>query len=141
MRGKWLRTGCAEKKISFCERIAPQTMAARIQMPPCATAAVPGLGVSREQWAVCLDTHLSTGSGTEAGHLSGSRRLFVRGEAPLRSGRAPQRRLVVSQLLTPLCVCPRFRTVVRISGSSSWCNRRPPLQEGSSGLELVIPRA
>lgn len=42
-------TGWAEKKISFLDRIAPQTMAARIQMPPCATAAVPGVGVSRNR--------------------------------------------------------------------------------------------
>ena len=62
---RWRRaadcTGCAEKKMSFCERMAPQTMAASyhmsatakpevvcvlraertIHMPPCAIAAVP----------------------------------------------------------------------------------------------------
>jgi hypothetical protein len=35
-------TGCAEKKMSFWEKMAPQTMAARIQMPACAMGAVPG---------------------------------------------------------------------------------------------------
>jgi hypothetical protein len=34
-------TGCAEKKINFLEKIAPQTIAARIQIPACAIAAVP----------------------------------------------------------------------------------------------------
>lgn len=36
-----LLTGCAEKKISLLEKMAPQTMAARIQMPAWAMGAVP----------------------------------------------------------------------------------------------------
>jgi hypothetical protein len=36
-----LRSGCAEKKMSFWEKMAPQMMAARIQMPAWAMAAVP----------------------------------------------------------------------------------------------------
>lgn len=59
LRGLGELTGCAEKKISFCDRMAPQMIAASyclsnygtimllhqaeltIQIPPCATAAVP----------------------------------------------------------------------------------------------------
>lgn len=62
-------------------------------------------------WTVCADTDLSIGFGTEAVLLPGSHRLVVRGEAPLRSDRAPQRHLAVSQLLTPLCV-PKIKTGV-----------------------------
>jgi hypothetical protein len=53
---------------------------------------------------LCLDTNLSIGCGTEAGLLSGLRRPFDLGEAPLRSDRAPQRCLEVSRLRMPLCI-------------------------------------
>ena len=36
-----LRRGCAEKKMSLWEKMAPQMMAARIQIPAWAMAAVP----------------------------------------------------------------------------------------------------
>jgi hypothetical protein len=61
---------------------------------------------------VRLDTNLSIDYGTEAGLLSGLRRLFALGEAPLHSDRAMQRHLEVSRLLTPLCMCPRIKTSV-----------------------------
>jgi len=43
-----LRRGWAEKKMSFCERMAPHTIAARIQIPACAMGAVP---IHRFSWS------------------------------------------------------------------------------------------
>ena len=98
-------TGWAEKKMSLCERIAPQTIAARIHIPACAIGAVPLFmqpsALEKHSSIVKAKTYLSIDCNTKAVLQSGLHRLVRLGGVPPRFGRALRRCWVVCRLPKP----------------------------------------
>lgn len=114
-------TGCAEKKMSFWDRIAPQIMAASYCLLASWHCDVVTLSKTHDPDASlrnhcsaykvsakalcfkCLNAHLSIGCGTEAVHQVDSHHPSVQEAAHLHSVHAPQRRLEVYQSRMPYC--------------------------------------
>lgn len=115
-------TGCAEKKMSFCERMAPQTMAASYQKSATATPVV-WIAVSRPNiQSICLPVqqlqclhHVSCTSPTEGWGRLPIQRFWYKG---CPSG----------WLASPLC--PR-------SGSSSLCPRAAAALAGTPVADAI----
>lgn len=151
------RTGCAEKKISFCERMAPQTMAASYQMSVRLRVSLvtPGRTYNpnaslRNSCSTCgmsdvyqrkkVDQpYLSRGCDTTVVLQADSRRLYVLEVALLHSVRALQLRSKERQSLMPWLLSEMPSVMQRRAGRGSSCESRKEglrLGEGPLGLKL-----